>query len=93
MLMDYHDFLSCIYVAASEVKHQPSLDEILEDIMEAYTGATPDISMAHKDLNKKGMNLLAAVGVQVIHRCQNPKKSQIFNVSSCSLIHVQFSAS
>ena len=96
--MDYstfQDFLSCLYVAASEAKHQQSRDEILEGMLEVYTGAIPDISLPSQDMgtkSTKGMNLLAAVMVKVIHCCKDAKESQILDLSSCSLIQVPIAA-
>ena len=91
MVMDFHDLLSCIYVAASEVKHYPFHDELLNGIMEAYTGPTPNITTYHQDVDRmstKGSNLLAAAGVKVIHHCHDAEKSQILDLSSCFLIQV-----
>ena len=72
MVMDYQDFLSCLYVGAREVKHQPSDDEI-QDI---------------NTRSIKGMNLAALLVCKVIHRCKDAKESKILNLNSCSLIQV-----
>ena len=84
MLMDYQDFLSCLYVGASEVKHQPSRDEIFEGMMEIYT---PD-SQVMATRSTKGKDMVAVVGFKEIHHCKDAKKSQILNLNSCSLIQV-----
>ena len=97
--MDYstfQDFLSCLYVAASEVKHHQSRDEILEGMLEnIITGAIPEVFLPSQDMgtrSTKGMNLLAAVMVKVIHCCKDAKESQILDLSSCSLIQVPIAA-
>ena len=76
MLMDFQDFLSCLYVGAREVKHQPSGDE----------------SQDMNTRTIKGMNLAALLVCKVTHRCKDAKESQILNLNSCSLIQVPIAA-
>jgi len=92
--MDYttfKDFLSCVYIAAKEVNHQPSRDEIFEGLMTIYSGETPDISVPSQEMatrTAQGVKLLGAGVVKVVHRCKDAKASDALDLSSCSLMQV-----
>ena len=58
MVMDYQDFLSCLYVGAREVKHKPS------------HGESQDMNTR----TIKGMNLAALLLCKVTHRCKDAKE-------------------
>ena len=87
----FQDFLSCLHVAAREVNHQPSRDEIFEGLMMVYSGETPDMSTPSKDVatrTAQGVKLLGAGVVKVIHCCKDAKESQTLDLNSCSLMQV-----
>ena len=86
----FQDFLSCFYIAAREVNHQPSRDEIFEGLMMVYSGETPDTIPSHDMANRtaQGVKKLGAGVVKVVHRVNDAKETQILDLSFCSLIQV-----
>ena len=61
----FQDFLSSLHVAAREVNHQPSRDEIFEGLMMVYSVETPEMSTPSKDVatrTAQGVKLLGAGG-------------------------------
>ena len=87
----FQDFLSCLHVAAREVNHQPSRDEIFQGLMMVYSGETPDMLAPSKDMatrTAQGVKMLGAGVVKVLHCCKDAKESQTLDLNTCSLIQV-----
>ena len=85
----FKDFLSCLYIAAREVNHRQSREEIFEGLMMVYNDETPETpSQDMASRTAQGVKLLGAGVVKVVHRCKDAKENQILDLTSCSLIQV-----
>lgn len=87
----FNDFLNCVYVPPTEANQRPSPDEVLEGLLQMYSGEAPDLNTPNENVARKtvqGLKIIGAGVVKIVHKCKDARESSILDLNSCTLLHV-----